>query len=173
MSEVVSNLWQEAAAAAARWHAGHVRKDGCTPYVSHPFRVAMIVRTLFDVHDEAVLCAALLHDVIEDTTADYDDLAEQFSVEIADLVAAVSKDMRQPEPQREEAYDRQLAEADWRARLLKLADVYDNLCDATTEAHRAALLPRAERALALADDDPKLAQASGLVRQLADRVGAK
>ena len=38
--------WQKAASAAARFHRHQFRKDGATPYVAHPFRVAMTVRDL-------------------------------------------------------------------------------------------------------------------------------
>lgn len=128
--------WQEAAQFAARAHEHQVRKDGKTPYVAHPYRVAMTVRTIFDCDDEVALTAALLHDVIEDCACDYDDIAEGFGVEVADCVAALSKDMRLPEPEREPAYDESLRCASWRAKLIKLADTYDNFCDPTGNPER-------------------------------------
>src|SRR5207248_5164811 len=66
---------------------------------------------------------------IEDTTTDYDDLAQRFGGEVADCVAALTKNMTLPEDEREREYDRRLAAATWRARLVKLADTYDNYCD--------------------------------------------
>ena len=63
-----------AVAFAARAHRPQVRKDGQTPYVSHVFRVAMIVTQVFGVHEPKILTAAVLHDTIEDTTTDYDDI---------------------------------------------------------------------------------------------------
>ncbi len=122
-------LWQAAASFAARSHQHQTRKDGRTPYVAHPFRVAMTVRDVFACDDPTALAAALLHDVIEDTGADYDDLAEQFSPVVADVVAALTKNMALPEHQREIEYDRRLAQAPWQARLIKLADCYDNYSD--------------------------------------------
>ena len=104
-----SPLWQQAAAFAGRVHGSQVRKDGATPYFSHPVRVALTLSCVFGESDEEVLAAALLHDVIEDCDTDYDDLHERFGATVADLVACVSKDMRMIEPEREEAYDRQLA----------------------------------------------------------------
>ena len=53
-----------------RAHAGQVRKDGRTPYVAHCFRVTMTVRDVFGCTDPVCLCAALLHDTIEDTGVD-------------------------------------------------------------------------------------------------------
>src|SRR5437867_11843556 len=99
----------DAVAFAARAHQGQLRKDGRTPYASHVFRVCLILRHVFDIDDPKVLTAAVLHDTLEDTTTDYDDLAEQFGNEVADRVAALSKDKRLPDPEREHAYEAVLA----------------------------------------------------------------
>jgi guanosine-3',5'-bis(diphosphate) 3'-pyrophosphohydrolase len=120
----------EAVAFAARSHQGQLRKDGQTPYASHVFRVCLIAREVFDVADPRVLTAAVLHDTIEDTKVDFDEVAEQFGAEVAGWVAALSKDKRLIEPEREEAYARQLAAAPWQVKVCKLADILDNLMDA-------------------------------------------
>lgn len=165
------DLWQRAAAFAARAHEHQVRKDGKTPYVSHPFRVAMTIRHIFNCDDEIIIAAALLHDVIEDTGADYDDLAEAFGEEVADLVALMSKDMRQVEHEREVAYDEQLKSGSWKAKLIKLADVYDNLSDAGPRGGSVrSFIKKAERAIDLADDCPELEEPRRLLRGLADRA---
>ncbi|MHC4975023.1 MAG: HD domain-containing protein [Planctomycetota bacterium] len=145
-------LWQDACAMAARAHRRHKRKDGKTPYVSHVFRVALTVRHLFECDDDVCLAIALLHDTIEDTTIDHDDLLETFGAEVADGVSAMSKDMRLREDIREPAYDEALARADWRVRLVKLADTYDNWCDATEE-RKEKSLEKARRAIALAEPE--------------------
>ncbi len=155
-------VWQEAASFAARAHKGAVRKDGRTPYAVHPFRVSMTVRQVFDCDDEICITAALLHDTIEDTGTDYDDIEEGFGVQVADVVAALTKDMRVREDERERLYDEQLAAGGWRTALVKLADVFDNLSDAHTRIDSPdykKLLVRCDRALAIA-------------RQHADRHGA-
>ena len=118
-----------AAAFAARAHRHHLRKDNQTPYVSHPFRVCLVVNHVFGFHDPRILAAALLHDTIEDTTTDYDDILEQFGPDVARWVAAVSKDSRLEYEAREEAYRKALAAADWEAKVVKLADLYDNIGD--------------------------------------------
>jgi guanosine-3',5'-bis(diphosphate) 3'-pyrophosphohydrolase len=123
-------LWMRAASFAARAHASQRRKDGVTPYFAHPARVALTVAHLFGCTDEVAIAAALLHDTIEDTTTDYDDLAGEFGKAVADCVSALTKNAALPERQREAEYDRRLAEADWRARLVKLADQHDNYIDA-------------------------------------------
>jgi len=169
-------LWQEAVSFAARMHVGQFRKDGKTPYCAHPFRVAMTVREVFGCDDEDAICAALLHDVIEDTPADYDDVLEGFGEVVADAVAAMTKDMRLREDVREPAYDRGLREGDWRGRLIKLADVHDNLCDLSAEHKLAGMLQRARRAVEIAqaagDDHPAILLGVEKVQELiATRAG--
>ena len=120
----------EAVSFAARAHKHHMRKDDKTPYVSHVFRVALIVRHVFGVDDVQALMAAVLHDTIEDTTTDWDDLDKHFDTEAAHHVAALSKDKRRPEPKREEIYRSALSKGDWQVQVCKLADIFDNLLDA-------------------------------------------
>lgn len=129
MSPVSDELIFDAIAFAARAHRHQVRKDGATPYVSHAFRVAMVVRQVFGFEDPRLIAAALLHDTIEDTTTDYDDLERHFGPDVARWVAALTKDMRLPEAEREEAYLEQLAAGGWPVSVCKLADIYDNLGD--------------------------------------------
>jgi len=119
----------EALSFAARAHQGQFRKDRQTPYASHVFRVCLILRHVFEVSDQRVLTAAVLHDTIEDTATDFDDLDEQFGPEIAGWVERLSKDKRKPFEQREKAYARTLAAAPWQVQVCKLADVFDNLLD--------------------------------------------
>jgi RelA/SpoT family (p)ppGpp synthetase len=73
---------------SASAHKGQKRMSGA-PYISHPVAVATI---LAELHmDAPTIIAAILHDVIEDTTTVKDQLEEQFGTEIADLVDGVSK----------------------------------------------------------------------------------
>ena len=120
----------EAVAFAARAHRAQIRKDGQTPYVSHVFRACLVLARVFGVEDERVLTAAVLHDTIEDTTTDFDDIAEKWDAEIASWVATLSKDKRLPYERREAAYCRGLTEAPWQVQVCKLADLFDNVVDA-------------------------------------------
>lgn len=164
-------LWRRAAAYAARMHNHHARKDGRTPYFAHPARVAMTIRDTFGCDDHQAIAAAFLHDTIEDTPADYDDISSRFGRAVADLVAALSKNMLLPEHDREADYDRRLADADWRARLVKLADVLDNAEDLHTRTDgrapgvAARHAERMDRILALAepDDQPATRRAVSIV----------
>jgi len=159
-------LWQKAVSFAARQHSGQLRKDGRTPYFAHPVRVAMTVRDIFEVGDPEVLAAAILHDVIEDTTTDYDDLLQEFGRHVADLVASLTKDSRLPEEEREERYDAGLIQAPWSARLIKLADVFDNYSDTRNDSERAKVAIKAKRAIQCAGDDPRLQKAVNVVQEL-------
>lgn len=169
--------WQDAAAFAARAHRHQIRKDGKTPYVSHVFRVAFTVMQVFGCQDDVTLAAALLHDTIEDTTTDYDDLQGLFGEEVADIVAALTKNMALKEEEREAEYDARLAKADWRARLVKLGDVYDNFCDLQNwpqekrEAQAAKARDKCLRAIELANGDGnhvEIKKAVAAVRGLLD-----
>ena len=122
----------EAISFAARAHQGHLRKDGRTPYMAHPMRVMMILAAEFGVEDRETLAAAVLHDTIEDTRTDHDDLSEPFGSRVADWVAALSKDTRLAEEERERQYLAALAAAPIEVQLVKLGDIYDNLADCAT-----------------------------------------
>jgi guanosine-3',5'-bis(diphosphate) 3'-pyrophosphohydrolase len=122
-------LFLDAVSFAARAHQGHLRKDKVTPYAAHVFRVGLIVRHVFGLDDPRILTAAVLHDTIEDTTTDFDDLAERYGVEVAQWVAYLTKDKKQPETFREEAYLADLNRAPWQVKACKLADLLDNMLD--------------------------------------------
>lgn len=147
----------EAVSFAARAHQDQLRKDNRTPYASHPFRVCLIVREAFGVSDPKVLKAAILHDTVEDTTTDHDDLAEKFGREVADWVGALSKDKRLPEDERERVYCDRLAGAPWQVQVCKLADIADNLLDRAgmPDSSRSRPLRNARRYLSALEKDLK------------------
>lgn len=136
---------------AGRSHLGQMRKDGETPYFAHPVRVMTILLTEFGVTDPEVLAAAALHDTIEDTTTDRDDLIERFGPRVAEYVALLSKDKRMPEAPREQRFFDDLAAAPLEVKLCKLGDVYDNLIDSKslTEAGRQKAVEKAKKLIAL------------------------
>lgn len=69
-------------------HGDQMRHSG-DPYYAHPIEVAGILAGLH--LDVASICTALLHDVLEDTHVTYDELAAEFTPEIAELVRGVTK----------------------------------------------------------------------------------
>ena len=77
-----------ALAFASECHKGQLRESG-EPYITHPIATA---ETLIDLGmDPACICAALLHDVVEDTDCDQSTLKKKFGEEIYTLVEAVTK----------------------------------------------------------------------------------
>src|SRR6202020_2554464 len=86
--------WLETVYAVAEGaHRGQLRASG-ESYIEHPLAVAEILADL--ELDRATIAAALLHDVVEDTTVTSEEVAEQFGDEIATLVDGVTKLTRIP-----------------------------------------------------------------------------
>ncbi|MFB5648698.1 MAG: HD domain-containing protein [Candidatus Nitrosomaritimum aestuariumsis] len=113
---------------AKKKHAGQFRKDGNTPYSKHLEDVVNRLKSL-GVIDEELLSAGWLHDIIENTDTNFDNLYEQFGNRIAVIVSSLTKDKTVPRKQREKAYNIQLKEASFDAKLIKLCDISANLSD--------------------------------------------
>jgi (p)ppGpp synthase/HD superfamily hydrolase len=77
---------------AEQVHAGQSRSADGAPFILHPLEVACLLRDAGAA--DHVIAAGVLHDVIEKTDADADDLRERFGSSIAALVVAVSEDER-------------------------------------------------------------------------------
>jgi guanosine-3',5'-bis(diphosphate) 3'-pyrophosphohydrolase len=115
---------------ADKAHSGQIRRSG-DPYVSHPVEVANILADM--KADDMMIAAALLHDVIEDTDVSHEEIAKEFSEEIAVLVDGVTKLSRMSFT----SYEERKAEnarkmifaisKDVRVILIKLADRLHNL----------------------------------------------
>ena len=88
----------------------------------------MLFRSL-GVIDEELLCAGWLHDTIEDTDTSFDDLYERFGSKVVVLVTSLTKDMSLTRKKREQIYVKQLKEASFDAKLIKLCDISANLSD--------------------------------------------
>ena len=119
----------KAASYAARKHNEQKRADGVTPYFAHVARVTLITRHLFNVTDQDVLTATLLHDVIEDTNTDHDEIAEIFGARVAKYVILLTKNKMLSKKLREMDYEQKLRRAPEPVQIAKLADAFDNLSD--------------------------------------------
>ena len=73
----------------AKEHHGDQKRKSGEDYIIHPLNVAYILATLG--MDEETICAALLHDVVEDTDVTEEDLAKEFGQQILDMVDGVTK----------------------------------------------------------------------------------
>ena len=83
-----SEIVQRAFEFATRAHEGQVRKYTAIPYIHHPSEVMGIVSTV--EHDDAMLAAALLHDVVEDTDRTVDNIRDEFGDDVAELVSVLT-----------------------------------------------------------------------------------
>lgn len=120
----------QALAFAAHKHRDQRRKDeDASPYINHPIALANILVNEGVVTDPVVLCAAILHDTIEDTETTHDELVATFGREIADVVAEVTDDKSLDGSVRKQLQIEHAAHASPRAKLVKLADKTCNLRD--------------------------------------------
>jgi len=114
-------------ATAAHAAVGQTRKYTGEPYVVHPMEVAGLVESVGGT--EAMVAAALLHDVLEDTGVTVDVLEEQFGSEVADLVLWLTDVSKPGDGNRStrKALDRQhSAAAPAAAQTVKVADLISN-----------------------------------------------
>lgn len=128
-SENDKEIIKEAYDFAYEKHCNQKRKSG-EPYIIHPLFVSYVVSKMG--LDVVTISAALLHDVIEDTTATYDDVYQKFGEEIAGVVEGVTKLKKSfltNEQMKEENYKKlfHAMEKDVRVILLKLADRLHNV----------------------------------------------
>jgi guanosine-3',5'-bis(diphosphate) 3'-pyrophosphohydrolase len=113
---------------AKKKHECQTRRDGKTLYFKHLDDVARLLKKI-GVKDQDILCAGWLHDTIEDTSTDYDDIYEKFGKKVADIVASVTKDTMLQEERREKKYIQQLRHSTWQAKIVKLCDIIANIID--------------------------------------------
>lgn len=111
-------------------HGGQVRKSG-DPYISHPVSVAIILVGMG--MDTDCICAALLHDVVEDTAVSLDELRKSFGEDVAIMVSGVTKLTNMPLSTKEEQQAENIRKMllamneDIRVILIKLADRLHNM----------------------------------------------
>ena len=78
---------------AAEKHRNQRRKDAdASPYINHPIALANVLANEAGVSDSTVLCAAILHDTIEDTETTEDELTTAFGSRVASVVVEVTDD---------------------------------------------------------------------------------
>ena len=123
-------LIQKAYDLAKEKHGEQLRMSG-QPYIIHPLQVAYILACI-DL-DEETICAALLHDLVEDTEVTYDYIKTEFNESIAEMVSGVTKlsklQYTSAEEQQVENYRKMFLAMgkDIRVILIKLADRLHNM----------------------------------------------
>jgi GTP diphosphokinase / guanosine-3',5'-bis(diphosphate) 3'-diphosphatase len=115
---------------AAERHRAQRRKDlARSPYINHPIDLLRVLSIEGQVQDPLVLCAALLHDTVEDTATTPEEIAARFGAEVCAVVLEVSDDQRLPKAERKRLQVEHAGHASEPARLVKLADKICNLRD--------------------------------------------
>ncbi len=115
---------------AAKAHEGQMRESG-EPYITHPTAVALILSSMG--MDAETICAAFLHDVVEDTAITEEEIAEKFTPAVRDIVRGVTKLNKIQFASKEEAQAENLRRMflamsqDIRVILVKLADRLHNM----------------------------------------------
>jgi guanosine-3',5'-bis(diphosphate) 3'-pyrophosphohydrolase len=128
MSETTQIL--KAASFAAHKHRNQRRKDAeASPYINHPLALARVLAEEGGVTDVVTLCAALLHDTVEDTDTTIEELTSEFGAEVASLVAEVTDDKALPKAERKRMQIEHAAHVSDKAKRVKLADKICNLRD--------------------------------------------
>jgi len=113
---------------AARKHAGHRRKGlAAEPYINHLAEVALLLAVATDGKDTELVMAGLLHDCIEDQGVRFEELAELFGADVADLVGEVTDDKSLAKAERKRLQIEHAPHKSERARMLKIADKISNL----------------------------------------------
>jgi (p)ppGpp synthase/HD superfamily hydrolase len=118
-SSAYSTLEEKAERVAAKAHQFQFRKDCVTPAICHPRNVVSQLREV-GIKDQDIICAAWLHDTIEDSylTAEY--IREEFSPRIAGLVQRLTKNGDR------EQYKEVIKNSNYDVQIIKLADMVDN-----------------------------------------------
>ena len=120
----------DALAFAAHKHRDQRRKDvEASPYINHPIALARVLSVEAGIDDVDVICAALLHDTIEDTETSEAELLQRFGPRVAAIVAEVTDDKELPKQERKQLQVEHASQLGREARLVKLADKICNLRD--------------------------------------------
>jgi guanosine-3',5'-bis(diphosphate) 3'-pyrophosphohydrolase len=123
-------LLTRALAFAAHKHRDQRRKDAqASPYINHPIALADVLVNEAGVADVEVLCAALLHDTVEDTATTPAELTAAFGARVARIVAEVTDDTTLAKAERKRLQIEHAAHLSAEAKLVKLADKICNLRD--------------------------------------------
>lgn len=125
------SLYRKAITFATKAHEGQLRKYTNEPYINHPMSVARIlIKERMRYPD--LICAAILHDVVEDTDFTIEDIEREFgkviAIKVGELTDKYTKEsypnISRKERKLLEAY--RISKISWTSKEIKLADLIDN-----------------------------------------------
>jgi GTP diphosphokinase / guanosine-3',5'-bis(diphosphate) 3'-diphosphatase len=114
---------------AAAAHTGQFRKDGTTPYINHPLQVMHHLVHVAAISDEELLCAAVLHDVIEDTSITALQIEQRYSKRIRFIVEELTDDKHLGKSERKLLQIENAHTLTHDARLIRISDKICNVHD--------------------------------------------
>jgi guanosine-3',5'-bis(diphosphate) 3'-pyrophosphohydrolase len=126
----IAGTFIKAVAFAAEKHRTQRRKDAeASPYINHPIALANVLANEGGIDDPAVLCAAVLHDTLEDTDTTAAELEALFGRRVTSIVLEVTDDKSLEKHVRKQRQIEHAPHSSQEARLVKLADKICNLRD--------------------------------------------
>ena len=125
-----ASVFIKVVAFAAEKHRDQRRKDAdASPYINHPIALAHVPANEGGIQDLSVLCAAILHDTIEDSETTADELEDLFGSKVTSIVLEVSDDKSLEKHVRKQRQIEHASHISHEAKLVKLADKICNLRD--------------------------------------------
>lgn len=122
------NLLTKAYQFASEKHKSQTRKNrDKTPYINHPIEVANLIANIGNINDQIVLIAALLHDTLEDTKTTKEEIKNEFSETILNIVLEVTDDKSLLKMERKKHQIDHAKYLSNEAKLIKLGDKISNL----------------------------------------------
>ena len=126
----MTDIFIKAAAFAADKHRNQRRKDAeASPYINHPIALTNVLANEGGITNKDVLCAAMLHDTIEDTETTESELRLAFGDKIASIVLEVTDDKNLDKEARKQKQIEHAPHISIEAKMVKLADKISNLRD--------------------------------------------
>ncbi len=117
-------LVEKAMALAERAHVGQVRKESSMPYIVHPVAVALILAR--HGFSDTVLAAALVHDIVEDTSVSADEIRAELGGKVAELVAPLTHDDSLSWDDKKKSYIETVRKASENVKAISVADKIAN-----------------------------------------------
>ncbi len=115
-------------------HQNQKRRDNTTPYISHPLAVALLLSEI--THDQDLIVAGLLHDVIEDSGVTAQELQDKFGPVVTKIVVSCTEDDSALDWQtRKRVALEKIKDMNTDTALVKTADILHNLFDSVQKAN--------------------------------------